>query len=141
MTAPAPRPAGVTSKGLPYPGSANIHAETPKALQSLAEAIDGQLGSIVGGYRLAFWVGNINIDSSGNSQLLVFPELSAIRGGIVMYGTFLGGVYRVGFPTGFASNAKFMMVAAKAALPAGGGQETFANTTVSVCIAAWGISS
>jgi hypothetical protein len=137
----APRPAGVTARGLPYPGSANIHAETPKAIQALAEAIDGQLGSIVGGYQLAFWVGNISIDSAGKSQLLVFPTLSSIRGGLVSYGTFGGGVYRVGTPSGFGSSAKFDMIAAKAQFPAGGGQETFANTTVSACIVAWGIGA
>lgn len=134
------RPSGVTPlKSLPYPGSAGKHSDTPKAIQALAEAIDGQLSGIEGGLRFAFYTGNINIDGSGLSQLLVFPELKSVSGGIVSYGTFLGGIYRVGWPSAVNYTQKFSMMAAnQSILYPPSSTETFNNTTISICVAAWG---
>lgn len=134
------RPAGVTPiKSLPYPGSANIHAETPKALQSLAEAIGGQLTSVQGGYRFAMWVGNLALDSTGKSPVLTFPELKSVAGFIVSTGSFIaGGAYQVGWPS-YGVN-QFTMNSSEASLTNPGPPGTFANKTISACIVAWGPS-
>lgn len=136
------RPGGVTPiKALPYPGSANIQAETPKALQSLAEAIDAQLSSVQGGYQFAFWAGALTLDSAGQSPVLNFPGLRSVAGALVSLGYWLPGtVYRAGWATAAGSTGRFYVNAANASmLGPGGGQETFAGATVAVCVAAWGM--
>ena len=134
------RPGGVTPvKSLPYPGSGAIHADTPKSIQSLAEAISRQLTSVQGGYRLAYWVGNLALDSAGTSPVLSFPgELASVVGFIVTTGSFMGGAYQVGWPS-YGTN-KFTMNSSEASLTNPGPVGTFANKTISACVVAWGPS-
>lgn len=78
-----PRPGGTTSRGLPYPGSTGIIANTPSALQALAEAITGQLSSLGSGIITDAYAGNANA-SAGKIDLsniaLYFPKLASVTG-------------------------------------------------------------
>ena len=135
------RPGGTTARGLPYPGSVGIHADTPKAIQALAEAVDGQLSTIGGGNAIAFWTGNVTMNSSETSPNMgqYFPALRSIAGMVVAYGTWAGGVNQIGWPTAGGAAGTFQMCSAKAAyLWPTGTAESFANKTVTVCVMAWG---
>jgi hypothetical protein len=103
VTAPN-RPAGSTPRGLPYPGSANIHAETPAAIRALAEALEAQLGTAVGGLVNDTYVGVVAIGSGGllNENTIRFPRLATIRGGLVQQGIAGGTPQRIAFATGIA---------------------------------------
>lgn len=95
------RPAGVTPRGFPYPGSANIHANTPAALQALAEAISGQLSSVGAGVVFDFYGGNVTVSSNliTLSPAVIFPRLQTVNGltgnlgvsGVPGYGCYLSG--------------------------------------------------
>jgi hypothetical protein len=135
------RPSGVTPRGLPYPGSANIHAETPKALQALAEATSAQLSSVGGGLIFDFFVGNKQTDGSGMFRMnpgVEFPKLKVVYGVLAQLGVHLGGTYHPGEVTGQSSLTSFYVVAGRQYLQPAEGQETFFNTTVSICAVAWG---
>lgn len=89
------RPSGTTPRGLPYPGSANIHANTPQALQALAEAVTAQLGSIGDNVIFDTFVGKIQTGGVLGYQSSVFriafPKLSQVIGCVASYGNFAGG--------------------------------------------------
>lgn len=79
------RPAGSTPNGLPYPGSIDIHARTPAALQALAEATEARLTAMSPGTILDAWRGEVQISLSGASYgsfTVTFPRLAAITGWI-----------------------------------------------------------
>lgn len=124
------RPAGTTPRGLPYPGSANIHAETPTAIQALAEAITAQLSSIGAGLVFDFWVGLRTCDSAGKFTV-PFPNLAAVSGGVCTYGVNLGGTLRNGWAAGLAAGGVGNMVATLYT-------ENFNNTTVTIHAIGWG---
>lgn len=135
------RPAGTTPvKGLPYPGSANIHSQSPMAIQSLAEAIDRNLSTVVGGYKFGFAAGNWQLD--GDGACVVPPSLLGLKsivGMLVNIGTFAGGTYKIGWATGSASSSgRFLVTAAGASLTFPGPPDSFANVVVSACVMAWG---
>jgi len=96
------RPAGTTPNGLPYPGSVDIHARTPAALQSLAEAIESKLTAVTPGIILDPWRGIVNLPSFGGSYstfTIPFPRLAAVNGWVGVYGVDDGGGLQDGFVT------------------------------------------
>jgi hypothetical protein len=79
------RPAGTTPNGLPYPGSVDIHARTPAALQALAEAVEARLTAQAPGVIMDTWRGPVAVSTFGGSYgsfVVVFPRLAAITGWI-----------------------------------------------------------
>jgi hypothetical protein len=130
------RPGGVTPRGLPYPGSVNIHAETPKALQALAQTAESQLGSIIGGYQLRFWTGIAALDSTG-SMTAVWPNFT-VYGGIAQLSSHGGTTGKLGYCTAVQNGGKVTVLAANSGVKSTG-PETFANNTVTMCVMAWGV--
>lgn len=145
------RPGGTTPRGLPYPGSAGIHANTPSALQALAEAITAQLGTIGAGLIFDTFAGKIHLGAALGYQSPVFrvafPKLSQVIGCVASYGNFAGGpVVPAWLQTSYSG------VAAGSALPAN--QREFflipacnstppytpevRNSDFSICALAWG---
>lgn len=124
------RPAGTTPRGLPYPGSGGIHADTPAALQALAEAITAQLSSIGQNTVFDFWVGLRTCDSTGKFTV-PFANLAACDGGICSYGVNAGGTLRNGWAAGLAAGGVGYMVATLYG-------ENFNNTTVTINAVGWG---
>src|SRR6476646_2602393 len=114
------RPGGVTPRGLPYPGSANIHAETPKALQDLATAIEQQLSSFPGGLQQRLWTGLLTLDGS-SSAVLVFPQFQ-IHGGIAQLSSHMGGTAKVGFCSMVAYGGKLTVFSVNAGIKASGNE-------------------
>lgn len=91
------RPAGTTSRGLPYPGSDTTHAGTPAALQALAEAIEPALASGIGaGIAFDFYAGGALVASTGDItvDMAWFPRLTALNGMVATQGTNMGGPFR-----------------------------------------------
>lgn len=83
------RPAGSTPNGLPYPGSAEIHARTPAALQALAEAIESKLTAIAPGIILDVYRGPVhltNFGASSSSFAFAFPNLATCQGRVGVAG-------------------------------------------------------
>lgn len=136
------RPAGVTPRGLPYPGSVNIHAETPVALQSLAEAISAQLTAIGSGQTaIATFTGLKSLGTIGTARYgrgsHTFAELATVEGCVGMVGPFIGGgVYRWGWVAA-AYNSTGNAITFDV-IPVQPQPETFAGATVAVCLFAWG---
>lgn len=95
------RPAGVTPKGLPYPGSADIHVQTPAALKALAEAIEANISSL-GGIIMDFYRGPITLTkfTGWGSFVIPFPNLAAVSGYIAGWGIDDGGQDANGYLTG-----------------------------------------
>jgi hypothetical protein len=94
------RPAGLTPKGLPFPGSIDIHARTPAALQALAEAIEAKLTALAPGLMLDTWRGLLPLTISGGVYgmfTVPFPRLAAVTAWIGTPGTDAGGSLSVGF--------------------------------------------
>jgi len=89
------RPSGTSPRGLPFPGSAGIHANTPAAIQALAEAVEAQLSSLGSGVILDTFTGKVRLGPGvgyGASTFYVpFPRLATVLGALASYGTFLGG--------------------------------------------------
>lgn len=129
------RPGGTTPRGLPYPGSADTHAGTPAALQALADALQGQLGSVAGGIVLKFWTGNLTLDGSA-AGVLSFPGFT-IYGGIIQLTTLGGGSTKIGYATAVAPGGKFSIQSVNGWVLATG-PENFNNTNVGICAVAWG---
>jgi hypothetical protein len=145
------RPGGTTPRGLPYPGSVNIHADTPKAIQALAEAITAQLSSLGSGVILDTFTGTAHVgpDSTGwpaGQFSVTFPSLAVVQGAVASYGTFLGGPAQPGWvsppgpgnfvPPGGVNTALFTM------MDVNGWNMPYAfrfkNTDITVCALAWG---
>lgn len=98
------RPGGVTPKGLPYPGSGDVHSRTPAALQALAEAVESKLTAVTPGVILDFFHGVLSVSATGaayGSFTIPFVNLAAITGWVGSYGIDLGG----GLVDGFISCA------------------------------------
>jgi hypothetical protein len=93
------RPAGLTPKGLPFPGSIDIHARTPAALQALAEAIEAKLTALAEGVMLDMFRGVLPVATSGGygSFTVPFARLAAVTGWVGTPGTDAGGSLAVGF--------------------------------------------
>jgi hypothetical protein len=96
------RPAGTTPKGLPYPGSADIHARTPTAIQALAEAIDSKLTSLGSGIMLDLYQGVLPVSNMINwgTVTIPFPNLAAVQGYIAIPGIDSGGQDILGYFAG-----------------------------------------
>lgn len=100
------RPAGVTPKGLPYPGSADIHPQTPAAIQALAEAIEANLTSM-GTTVVDMYHGLITVQSGGTygSFVIPFPNLASVTGFVAGWGLDDGGASGAnGYLTGGAGS-------------------------------------
>jgi hypothetical protein len=95
------RPAGTTPKGLPYPGSADIHARTPASIQALAEAIDAKVTSL-GPIVLDFYQGVLPVSNIVNwgTVTIPFPNLAAVQGFIAIPGIDSGGNDVLGYFAG-----------------------------------------
>lgn len=129
------RAGGITPRGLPYPGSANIHAETPRALQALATAVQEQLGSLAGGISLRFMTGTAALDGNA-SAVLSFPNFT-IYGGIVQLTTIGVGINKPGYATAVAAGGRFAIMSANGWV-ALTGPDSFKNLTIGICAVAWG---
>jgi hypothetical protein len=149
------RPAGTTPRGLPYPGSAGIHANTPAALQALAEAVDAQMNSLGAGVILDTFTGKVRLGPGtgyGLAQFAVtFPNLATVIGAIASYGTFLGGpalpmlITAPGVPNFTMSSTdpnKFSAIRADHMVWVGqlnvGEYPEVTNTDITVCALGWG---
>jgi hypothetical protein len=96
------RPSGTTPNGLPFPGSIDIHARTPAALQALAEAIESKLTAISPGVILDAWRGVVQVGQYGSAHggiTVPFPRLAAVTGWIGCYGVDDGGGLQDGYIT------------------------------------------
>lgn len=88
------RPAGTTPLGFPYPGSSGIHANTPGAIQALAEAVSNRLTAGAGAVTLDYWAGAVNVSANNiNVPLSTFPRLQAVNGMVATVGTNWGGTH------------------------------------------------
>jgi len=130
----------------------NIHADTPKAIQALAEAIDAQLSSLGSGVILDTFTGVVHIGAGigyGAAQFAVpFPRLAAVSGAVGCYGTFLAAgvtvpaiVHAPGTITG-ATNVvdptKWTITTAQCWVWNGTQYPYIQNTDITVCALAWG---
>jgi hypothetical protein len=145
------RPGGTTPRGLPFPGSVNIHADTPNAIRALAEAVDSQLSSLGAGIILDTFTGTARVgaDSTGYATgqfTVTFPRIAALQGAVASYGTFLGGPAQPGWisppgpgnyvPPGGTNTALFNMMDANGwNMPYA---FRFSNTDITVCALGWG---
>jgi hypothetical protein len=145
------RPGGTTPRGLPYPGSANIHADTPNAIRALAEAVDAQLTSLGSGIILDTFTGKVRAGPGqgyGAAQFSVtFPKLASVQGCVASWGTFLGGtaqpaiLHSPGSPTPPNNNfnaALFTITHAQAFCWTGSGYPLIQNQDLTVCALGWG---
>lgn len=109
------RPAGMTPHGLPYPGSAEIHARTPAALQALAEAVESKLSAQAPGIIIDRFRGLIPVNGFGGSFGAIsipFAHLAAVHGWIGCYGVDDGGGLVDGFvSSGIGSNTGYFVSA------------------------------
>lgn len=87
------RPAGTTARGLPYPGSAEIHPRTPDALKALAEAFESKITTIQPGLILDLWAGVLQCTRASTYCYFVvpFPKLASVIGWVGTAGIDLGG--------------------------------------------------
>lgn len=86
------RPSGTTPKGLPFPGSIDIHPRTPAALQALAEAIEAKLSALSANVMLDFFRGVLPTPGSTSVSFTVpFTRLAAVTGWIGTIGVDAGG--------------------------------------------------
>jgi len=138
------RPAGVTPRGLPYPGSAGMHSNTPAALQSLAEAITAQMTSLGNGVILETFTGTVRVDTYdrgyGVASLRVpWTKLGQVLGSVVSYGSFAGGPGYPGWvqsPDATHNSPDYMIIHANAYIAPYG--NTFKGQTISICALGWG---
>jgi hypothetical protein len=138
------RPAGTTPRGLPYPGSAGIHANTPAALQALAEAVTGQLTSLGNGVILETFTGVVTIDSYDRgygiaSFRIPWVKLRVVLGSVVSYGSFAGGPGSPGWiqaPDATHGSPDYMIIHANHNVAPYG--YTFKGQNVSMCAFGWG---
>ena len=106
------RPAGTTPNGLPYPGSADIHANTPAALQALAMAVDDRLSALEPGIIIDVYRSGMSVPVSSYFPAqfnFTFPRLAAVNGWVGVYGVDDGGVLADAYI--IASNATFGQIA------------------------------
>ena len=143
------RPGGTTPRGLPYPGSVNIHADTPNAIRALAESIDGQLSSLGSGVILDTYTGKVRVGPklpnwNVGQFAVTFPKLATVQGAVASWGTFLGGPARAGWiappgPGNFTvaglNTALFTMNDANNFVYP---YSSFADTDITVCALGWG---
>jgi hypothetical protein len=101
------RPGGVTPRGLPYPGSGAAHADTPAALQALADAISSQLGSVAGGVELKGWAGNVTLD--GNASVVLTFAGYQVLGGICQLTSHMGGSGSPGWASGVDAGGRVVV--------------------------------
>lgn len=99
------RPAGITPRGFPYPGSSGLHANTPTVLQALAEAITGQLSSVGVGVVFDFYAGTVQVSANLISLTpAIFTRLQTVNGVVGNCGVGApGGAYLAGQPGGSGS--------------------------------------
>lgn len=141
------RPGGTTPRGLPYPGSSGAHANTPAALQALAEAITAQMGTLPGGIVLDTFVGKltsgIRLQYQSASIIVPFAKLGTVLGAVVSYGNFLDGNQPAVVP-GWVQNdwlntARFYIVPANNNVPP---YNTPADgKSYSICAIGWGYAA
>jgi hypothetical protein len=109
------RPAGTTPHGLPYPGSVDIHARTPAALQALAEAVEAKLTALTPGVIIDKFRGVVPVAAFGGSYgtfTVPFPNLAAVTGWIGCLGIDDGGGLVDGFLLGGAGGGHGTIVTA-----------------------------
>lgn len=150
------RPGGTTPRGLPYPGSAGIHANTAAALQAFAEAVDGQMNSLGAGVILDTFTGKVRLGPGtgyGLAQFgVTFPKLAVVQGAVATYATFFGGpalpmwIWAPGDPNFQMSSTdpnKFSAMRADHLVWVGslnvGEYPEVTNTDITVCALGWGI--
>lgn len=137
MGADVTRPGGTTPRGLPYPGSDAPHANTPAALQALAEAITGQLSALPGGLIFDTWTGQVTCSATATFTI-PFPNLAVVSGYVCCYGIFSAGdAYRWGSAQGAGTFPS--LAVAGSMIPADWKQENFNNNKVSICAFGWGV--
>lgn len=136
------RPGGTTPRGLPYPGSAGIHANTPAALQALAEAVTAQLTSLGNDIVLETFTGTITTESFDRGYgvaafTVPWKTLGTVLGMVASYGNFAGGPGTPGWihapDTG---SGLFFLVPAKGWVAPY--TDKFVGVTVSLCALGWG---
>ena len=125
----------MTPRGLPYPGSDGAHADTPAALQALADAISSQLGSVAGGVELKTWSGLVALDS-GASAVLSFPGFTVL-GGIAQLTSHLGGAaIGAAWASGVAPGGRVVVTDANQWVQLVG-NPTFKSKTVGIMTVCW----